>query len=410
MNTGGLRVAIIGGGLGGLCLAQSLKTAGVSVAVYERDSAADARPQGTRLHINPTGSAALRSCLPEDVFELFKFTSGRYGATFTVLNKDLHVLAETHDDPEPSLHSHWSADRMILRRVLLTGLEHVTHFSKKLTHYKLTSDGTAVACFEDGSSVETDVLVGADGVGSRVRQQYLPHAAPFDTGALIIGARIPFSDKVHAVLPRQATKGGAMVVPGDAPCALVLASWRPEQGELRAIAGMSAIPKLLEIDQNGYAVFGFFAEQSYLGPPGEEPWPDRVSVRQAVELRMESWHKNLRALVEMIDPSELGVVPIRSSTPVEAWSASRITLLGDAIHSMTPFQGNGANIALKDAQTLSAELTAAVRDRLPIVGAIERYEKSMRAYGFKAVSESLALMNRLLGRKASMPNSAKNLG
>jgi 2-polyprenyl-6-methoxyphenol hydroxylase-like FAD-dependent oxidoreductase len=59
-----LHVVIIGGGIGGLTLAQGLKRSGVSVAVYERDRAITDRVQGYRVHINPTGSLALHECLP----------------------------------------------------------------------------------------------------------------------------------------------------------------------------------------------------------------------------------------------------------------------------------------------------------------------------------------------------------
>ena len=59
-----LHVIVIGGGIGGLCLAQGLKRAGISVAVYERDRTLTDRLQGYRVHINPSGSRALHACLP----------------------------------------------------------------------------------------------------------------------------------------------------------------------------------------------------------------------------------------------------------------------------------------------------------------------------------------------------------
>jgi phytoene dehydrogenase-like protein len=67
-------VGIIGGGIGSLALAQGLKKAGVSVAVYERDRTPTDRLQGYRVHISPKGSEALHSCLPPDLFELFAAT------------------------------------------------------------------------------------------------------------------------------------------------------------------------------------------------------------------------------------------------------------------------------------------------------------------------------------------------
>ena len=65
-----LRVAIAGAGIGGLCLAQGLRRAGIEVAVYEQDPAALARGQGYRLRLDHEGHAALRSCLPDDLFAL----------------------------------------------------------------------------------------------------------------------------------------------------------------------------------------------------------------------------------------------------------------------------------------------------------------------------------------------------
>jgi len=64
MNESELHIMIVGGGIGGLCLAQGRKRNGVSVAVYERDQSPDARLQGYRLNIEPMGSRALHMCLP----------------------------------------------------------------------------------------------------------------------------------------------------------------------------------------------------------------------------------------------------------------------------------------------------------------------------------------------------------
>ena len=71
-----LHVVIIGGGIGGLTLAQGLKKSGVSVAVYERDRTRTDRVQGYRVHINSTGSLALHECLPAPLFETFTRPTG----------------------------------------------------------------------------------------------------------------------------------------------------------------------------------------------------------------------------------------------------------------------------------------------------------------------------------------------
>jgi phytoene dehydrogenase-like protein len=82
----GLRVAVAGAGLGGLCLAQGLVRAGVDVQVYERDSALGARRQGYRLHVDARAGLSLEKCLPPALFRLFLATTGRPSTKITVFS------------------------------------------------------------------------------------------------------------------------------------------------------------------------------------------------------------------------------------------------------------------------------------------------------------------------------------
>src|SRR5690349_15460133 len=92
MKTAPFHVMIIGGGIGGLCLAQGLKRAGVSVAVYERDQTRSDRLQGYRIHINPAGSRALHACLPPDLYAAFLQTCGKSGHGFSFLTDQFDEL------------------------------------------------------------------------------------------------------------------------------------------------------------------------------------------------------------------------------------------------------------------------------------------------------------------------------
>src|SRR5713226_745417 len=89
-------VLIIGGGVGGLCLAQGLKKSGVSATVFERDPSAQFRRQGYRIHINSDGSHALHECLPEHLFNLCLATSKRDQpgklVTFDQQLKEIHSM------------------------------------------------------------------------------------------------------------------------------------------------------------------------------------------------------------------------------------------------------------------------------------------------------------------------------
>ena len=82
-TTAPFHVLIIGGGLGGLCLAQGLKKVGIQVDVYERDHSANSRLQGYRIHIDPDGSTALHECLPKELWELFDSTGSDFSGRFT---------------------------------------------------------------------------------------------------------------------------------------------------------------------------------------------------------------------------------------------------------------------------------------------------------------------------------------
>ncbi|MFE6798335.1 FAD-dependent oxidoreductase [Paenibacillus chitinolyticus] len=78
---------------------------------------------------------------------------------------------DVHSDTDP-INSEKSVSRMTLRQVLLTGLEDVVHFDKKFSRYEQLPNGKVRAFFEDGSSAEGDMLVGADGANSLVRGQF----------------------------------------------------------------------------------------------------------------------------------------------------------------------------------------------------------------------------------------------
>ncbi|NJP30311.1 MULTISPECIES: NAD(P)/FAD-dependent oxidoreductase, partial [unclassified Microbispora] len=81
-------------------------------------------------------------------------------------------------------------------------------------------------------------------------------------------------------------------------------------------------------------------------------------------------------------------VPIRSSVPVAPWEASAVTVLGDAVHAMSPAQGSGANCALLDAALPCRTLRAAVSSGASLTAAIGEYERRMTEYGFAAVRAS----------------------
>jgi len=131
-------VLVIGGGIGGLCLAQGLRGAGVSVAVYERTRVRTDWLQGYRIHISPHGSRALHECLPTELWDAFTATAGRPSAGFGFLTEQLKELLFLDrellagDEASP-VRSHHSVSRITLRQVLLGGMDDLVHHGKEFT-------------------------------------------------------------------------------------------------------------------------------------------------------------------------------------------------------------------------------------------------------------------------------------
>lgn len=104
------------------------------------------------------------------------------------------------------------------------------------------------------------------------------------------------------------------------------------------------------------------------------------------------WHQNLRRLFELTDPGTCFPVNIRTSVPLEPWETTNVTLIGDAIHTMTPGRGVGANTALRDAVNLCRQLVEVRDGRSELIPAVREYEAKMIDYGFDAVLKSRAQM------------------
>jgi 2-polyprenyl-6-methoxyphenol hydroxylase-like FAD-dependent oxidoreductase len=201
MSQSSLRFIVIGAGLGGLCLAQGLRKAGVDVAVYERDAGLTIRMQGHRIHIDSRGEQALRQCLPPSLYELFLATRGQPSKGITVFRIVDGHLQESSTQPFPEsgndefITAGSAVDRLTLRQILLAGLDDITHFNKTFARYEQQEDGQVCAYFTDGTTACADVLVGACGVGSHIRQQFLPHAQVLDTDMRWLGGKTFLTDE-----------------------------------------------------------------------------------------------------------------------------------------------------------------------------------------------------------------------
>ncbi|MGW3807408.1 FAD-dependent oxidoreductase [Micromonospora sp. NPDC005113] len=380
-----LRVAVAGAGLGGLCLAQGLVRAGVDVQVYERDAAPDVRRQDYRLHVDARASLALDKCLPPKLFRLFLATASQPSRKFTVLSAQLRVLHETLTDPnrdpyQPETLS-TSVNRGTLREILGAGLDDRIHFGRELDEYEQDTAGVTMH-FADGSTERADVLVGADGVHSAVRRTMLPDATVVDTGSRIIYGKTPLDDETRRLVPAALRDGFTAIIGGHIGLATGLVELRQPPPE----AAAAIAPKVRLSPTGDYLMWGVSAQHDRF-PESDATMTgmDAVALHVVASTAIRTWHPDLRALLAKAAVDETFLVRVRSAERVQPWTPSRVTLLGDAIHAMSPARGSGANTALLDASNLCGALTGGGTD---IVAAIGAYEEKMRDYGFTAVEAS----------------------
>ncbi len=404
MSSSPLHVIIIGGGIGGLCLAQGLKAAGVSFAVYERNPST-LWTEGYRIHINPVGSQALHACLPPVLWEAFMASAGKPPAGLGFLTEQLEellVIAETFmlRRTGQAFDAHYPVSRMALRHLLLAGLSDVVFFEKTFERYEQTSDGKVTAFFADGTRASGDMLVAADGANSRVRQQYLPQAPRVETGAIGVGGRLLLTEQPRAWLPRQLTRRMNLIMALDPYCLFaapfdrthISAEARSLVRERATVAGLN--PDLLIDTTQDYLLWGFFTHQQAY--PVDMQRLDELRRLAVVSQMTERWHPALRRIFAEAEPGSISLNPLKTSTLIDPWESTNVTLLGDAIHNMPPVGGLGGNMALRDAASLVQALTFAQRGTMPIQSAIRTYEAEMRMYGFAAVRAALGYMQQAI--------------
>ena len=317
-------VAIIGAGLGGLVLARVLPIHGVRSTIYEADTSATARGQGGMLDIHEhNGQLALRAARLFDSFLDIIHPGGQQGR---VLDAGGNVLLDTPDDgtggrPE--------VPRGELCRLLLEALPAETVcWGRKLKAVTPLGDGRHWLTFADGATVETELLVGADGAWSKVRP-LLSEAKPAYTGTTYVETYLHDSDNRHQA--SAAAVGGGMLF-AMAPGKGIMAHREPG-GVLHTYVGLQK-PE----DWGGGLEFA-----------------DRPAMVARVAGEFEGWAPELKALITEGETAPV-LHRIYTLPPEHRWNrVPGVTLLGDAAHLMTP-SGEGANLAMYDGAELAKAL------------------------------------------------------
>ena len=348
------KVAIIGGGPGGLTLARLLQLKGVDVKVYERDINRDTRVQGGALDLHEeSGLAALQEAGLLDAFK----ASYRPGAEkmritdskATILHDD-HLEESTEDFGNKNFRP--EIDRGPLRDILLDSLQPGTVvWNSHIVALEPAGESWKIL-FQNSPAADADLVIGADGANSKTRP-YLTAAKPVWAGVTMIEGIVYDSantaPRIHALL-----KGGKIFAFGNG--------------------------KTLLVSSKGDGNFGFAT-----GCKTSEDWVRDCGInfkdnRQVLAWFKEEfsdwdpvWHELFGNEKTAFIPRPQYCMPLNQS-----WKAKpNITLIGDAAHWMPPYAGEGVNMAMLDALQLSRSLTdPAIADTQ---NAIARYEKKMLA-------------------------------
>ena len=335
------RVAIIGGGIGGLTAANALRRAGIEVSVYEAAGELKEIGAGVALHAN-----AMRVLRFIGVEDAVRKIAGKTDYSVTKDGITGRIISQTSRAKHAELHGIEPATvhRADLLDVLAAALpEGIASLSKRCVSIE-SGESSAVARFADGTEVEADVIIGADGIHSVVRTSLFGPDAPRFTGKICYRSVIPTANVRASALSDVAADNGQWLGPHGT---IVLYPLRGEE----------LINVVCHYDDDTYR---------------HESWVTECERAEVLE-RYAGWHESLLRLFEAGDTWYKWALYDRD--PIPRWTKGRVTLLGDSAHPMLPYLGQGACQALEDGAVLANALSASPSDPVAALAAYERVRR-----------------------------------
>ena len=369
------KVAIVGGGPGGLTLAKLLQLKGVEVKVYERDVNKNARIQGSPLDLHDgSGLAALRKA---GLLEDFKnnFMVGADQSTITNHKAEIFFSdhGEKQDENFGDEHFRPEIDRGVLRKILLESLNpKIILWNSHFLSMTQQDEGWLLH-FKNKESVYADIVIGSDGANSKIRP-YLTDIKPFYSGITMLEGNVYDAEKRVPNISKI-LRGGKIMAFGNEQNILM---GQKANGEIGFYASFKA-------DENWAVASGLdFSNQSEVLKWFQKEYPDWSPI----------WYKLFEKTSTPFIPRPINCMPLD-----QTWkTVKNLTIIGDAAHLMPPFAGEGVNMAMLDALELSETLTSSQFNT--IESAISEYEKNMFKRASKIAQESLENGERMHSENA----------
>ncbi len=328
-----LKIAIIGAGYGGAAAAKALSLLGADVKVYEQ--APQMGEVGAGIGLRPATMARFRQwgifdavanvSSPSDYFEILT-------ATGDPIMKD--TWPEFGDEKQTYL-IHRRDFIEALLSVLPEGMVQLGHKLQTIED----KGGRSVLTFTNGETVEADLVVGADGIKSTVREQLFSDKGPVFSGE-------------HAY---------RVVISADDAHGMVV------DDNLRMYIGKGTKVYLLPLRHRNQMSFDITA----LNPDGT--WAPAITKEELLNT-VEGFDERIAAIARGLDMDTVNIRAVYDIDPVDNWHTDSVVLMGDAAHSMLHHQGQGANSAIEDAGALADALAQAdsVKDALALFQATRK--------------------------------------
>ncbi|UUX94985.1 FAD-dependent monooxygenase [Aquabacterium sp. J223] len=368
------RVAIIGAGIGGLTAAASLHRRGCEVAVYEK--ASQLGEVGAGLQLAPNAIKVLRSL---DLEDALRAVGAEPKVRLSLKWDDGSVRAREQfmgQMQERYGARYHTAHRADLHRLLLSKVpEDRVHTGRQCV--ALDADGdVASARFADGQAIEADVILGADGIHSVVRDALFGPAEARFTHQICWRIILPMAELAACADSLPTPLDGSEYTGWLGPNGHVL--FYPLRGGelLNVFAG--------RVEPHGWA---------------DESWAVRSNVDKLIEA-YRGWNEGLLAVFRRA--SECFKWGIYDRDPLQRWARGRAALLGDAAHPMMPTLAQGAAISMEDGAAVARHLADGAADPVAALAAYER-ERQPRASRVQLQARQQFLNNQLVPPPPPLP-------
>ncbi|KAI1633025.1 putative monooxygenase [Biscogniauxia mediterranea] len=387
-------VLIVGAGLSGLTLAQILRKNGVSFEIFERDKSAEARSQGWAIALHGPVLKDLQASMPADIGAIEQTNHltplDHLPAQFVFYDaRRPGVRVGVNDDASGQI---VRANRQRLRDWLRTHID--VQYDKRAVRIEESADKVVVR-FEDGTAATGDILVGAEGSRSTVRKHIL-HGRdvmkPLPVGSLV--GEIELSG---AEFSRQLELGhSAYIVMGESKdqCSL-----------------FAALNKVSPDGKMGYYYFilHWVDEEAARSTEDKPFWTVNATKEELAAFAREKakmYPEHLRVLLDKVPVDRYrrpGIVLQSVELTADQLPLGRVTLIGDAAHSMTPFRGEAGVCALTDGLRLGHVITR-IKETQAQGAEYEQLIAEYRDDMLERGSKSIKVSNPVLEEQARDPN------